>query len=187
MVVEALTTSPFWPQMAIFVSEDDAQDGQDHVSAHRTLSLVLSPYVKHGYVSSVHSSNVGMLKTMELLLGVQPMSQYDRYATDMRDYFTTTPDLTPFTALLARVNAETNPSAEAAASPLLWEAAAVSATLNFDDYDETGPELSRVLWLVHTGKRIERQRRLAVVGVAAMMTALVIAGVLIQRRRSVAA
>jgi YVTN family beta-propeller protein len=183
MVVEGLTQSPFWPQMAIFVTEDDAQDGQDHVSAHRTLDLVISPYVKHQYVSPVHSSNVGMLKTMELLLGVQPMSQYDRYATDMRDYFKATPDLTPFTALAARVQAERNPEIAAAPNPLLREAAEVSATLNLRDYDEAGPELSRVLWLVHTGERVERQRRTATLAAVLMTLLLVGSGLVMQSRR----
>jgi DNA-binding beta-propeller fold protein YncE len=182
-VVEALTKSPFWPQMAIFVSEDDAQDGQDHVSAHRTLSLVMSPYVKRGYVSAVHHSNMSMLKTMELLLGVQPMSQYDRYATDMRDYFTGTPDLRTFTALPARVRPELNREVTAAPNPLLREAAEVSTTLNFHEYDEAGPELSRVLWLVHVGERVERQRRMAMLGAVMMAAGLVVAGMLLQRRR----
>ncbi len=182
MVVDALTHSPFWSQTAIFVSEDDAQDGQDHVSAHRTLSLVISPYVKRGYVSPIHHSNMSMLKTMELLLGVQPMSQYDRYATDMRDYFTGTPDLRPFVALPARLRPERNPGITAAANPLLREAAEVSTTLNFSDYDEAGPELSRVLWLVHVGERVERQRRLAALGAAVMVIGFVGAGMLLQRR-----
>jgi len=183
MLVETLSKSPLWPQMAIFVSEDDAQDGQDHVAAHRTLSLVFSPYVKHGYVSSTHHSNMSMLKTMELLLGVQPMSQYDRYATDMRDYFTATPDLTPFTALPARIRPETNPAIDAAPNPLLREAAEVSAELNFSEYDEAGPELSRVLWLVHVGERVQRQKRIAVSSVITMVAGLVLAGVALQRRR----
>jgi YVTN family beta-propeller protein len=183
MIIESLSQSPFWPQMAIFVTEDDAQDGQDHVSAHRTLSLVVSPYVKHGYVSAVHSSNVGMLKTMELLLGVQPMSQYDRYATDMRDYFTTTPDLTPFTAAAATMRPAVNPSADAAPNALLREAAAVSATLDFDEYDAAGPELSRVLWLVHVGERIERQRRAAAIAATLLPVLLIGGGMVMQWRR----
>ena len=183
MVIDGLSKSPFWPHMAIFVCDDDAQDAQDHVSAHRTLSLVVSPYAKHGYVSAVHSSNVGMLKTMELLLGVQPMSQYDRYATDMRDYFTSTPDLTPYTALASMVRPATNPPAEAAPNPLLREAAAVSATLNFDEYDEAGPELSRVLWLEHVGQQMERQRQVATLATVAMIAALIGGGVVIQFRR----
>ena len=183
LVVDALTKSRFWPQMAIFVSEDDAQDGQDHISAHRTISLVISPYVKHGYTSSVHHSNVGMLKTMELLLGVQPMSQYDRYATDMRDYFSGTPDLTPFTAVAARVRPEKNPSPEAAPNPFLRKAAKLSQTLNLEEYDEAGPELSRVLWLVHVGEHVERQRKLATLAVVMLTALLVGGGMLVQRSR----
>ena len=182
MVVDGLTKSPFWPHMAIFVSEDDAQDGQDHISAHRTLSLVMSPYVKHAYVSSVHHSNMSMLKTMELLLGVQPMSQYDRYATDMRDYFTSTPDVQPFSALPARIEPERNPEVAAARNPLLREAAKVSTTLDLQDYDEAGPELSRVLWLVHVGERVERQRQLATLLATLMTATLVAAGLWVQRR-----
>jgi YVTN family beta-propeller protein len=183
MIVDALTKSPFWPQMAIFVTEDDAQDGQDHISAHRTISLVISPYVKHAYTSSVHHSNVGMLKTMELLLGVTPMSQYDRYATDMRDYFTSTPDLTPFTAVAARVRPEKNPPPDAAPNRFLRRAAKISQTLNLTDYDEAGPELSRVLWLVHVGEHVERQRRLATIASVMMAVFLVIGGMMVQRGR----
>jgi YVTN family beta-propeller protein len=183
MVIDGLSKTRFWNQMAIFVSEDDAQDGQDHVSAHRTLSLVISPYVKHGYMSAVHHSNVGMLKTMELLLGVQPMSQYDRYATDMRDYFTSTPDFAGFSAIPARVRPATNPAVDAAPNPLLREAAQVSAGLNFSEYDEAGPELSRVLWLVYVGEHVERERRLAAAAVVAMTALLVAGGWLLQRRR----
>ena len=182
MVVDALTKSPFWPQMAIFVTEDDAQDGQDHVSAHRTLSLVISPYVKHAYVSTVHQSNVGMLKTMELLLGVRPMSQYDRYATDMRDYFTTVPDLTPFTAVAARVTAAQNPDVDGAGNAFLRTAAEVSGQLDFSDYDRAGPELSRVLWLVQIGERLERERWLAVMAAGTMVMMLVLAHWLSRRR-----
>ncbi len=183
MVVEALTKSRFWPQMAIFVTEDDAQDGQDHVSAHRTISLVISPYGKRGYLSPVHHSNVGMLKTMELLLGVQPMSQYDRYATDMRDYFTTTPDLTPFTAVAARVRPEKNPDVDAAPNTFLRTAATISQTLNFEEYDEAGPELSRVLWLVHVGERLESERRFAVLSAVALTALLIVGGLFVQRAR----
>jgi hypothetical protein len=182
-IVEALSKSRFWNDMAIFVSEDDAQDGQDHVEAHRTLSYVISPYAKHAYVSHLHHSSMSMLKTMELLLGAQPMSQYDRYATDMRDYFTTTPNLAPYTALAARVRPEVNGEPEDQPNPLLREAAEVSEDLNLDTYDEAGPELSRVLWLVHVGEHIERQQQVAMWSAAALPLLLVSMGMVIQRRR----
>jgi hypothetical protein len=103
----------------------------------------------------------------------------------MRDYFTTTPDLTPFTAVAARVRAEKNPEPEDAPNPMLRQAAEASEDLNLSEYDEAGPELSRVLWLVHVGERIERQRRLAAAGAAALTAFLVGAGLLLQRRRRV--
>jgi hypothetical protein len=183
MIVEALSHSPFWPEMAIFVSEDDAQDGQDHVSAHRTISLVMSPYVKRGYISHVHHSNVSMLKTMELMLSIGPLSQYDRHATDMRDYFTTTPDPTPYTAVRSSIGRELNPSVPQAANSFLREAATVSEGLDLEDYDSAGPELSRVLWLVHVGEQFERQRRLAMFATVALLSALIAGGVLMQRWR----
>jgi DNA-binding beta-propeller fold protein YncE len=158
LIVEALTNSPFWPQMAIFVTEDDAQDGQDHVSAHRTISLVISPYVKHGYVSHVHQSNVGMSKTMALLLGVQAMSEYDRHATDMRDYFTATPDFTPYTARPRAIPVEINPSPDAAPNSYLRRAAVLSADLDLEWFDEAGAGMSRVIELVYEGQRLEAER-----------------------------
>ncbi len=183
MVVDGLTQSPFWPHMAIFVSEDDAQDGQDHVEAHRTLSLVISPYVKHGYVSPVHHSNVSMLKTMELLLGVHPMSQYDRYATDMRDYFTTTPDNTAFTLVPALVRPEKNPSVDQAPNDFLREAAKVSLTLDFDEADHAGSQLSRVLWLVHLGEKQEQRRQVEHGAATALMGLLLLSGATFGWRR----
>ncbi|MBI1816906.1 MAG: bifunctional YncE family protein/alkaline phosphatase family protein [Deltaproteobacteria bacterium] len=184
MVIDALSHSPFWNDMAIFISEDDAQDAQDHVSAHRTIDLAIGPYIKHGFLSHVHHSNVSMLKTMELLLGVGPQSQYDRYTTDMRDYFTTTPDFTPYTALSSAVAAEVNPSAVDAGNAYLREAAEVSSGLNLSDYDEAGPELSRVLWLAHVGERFEREKHLAVMLTLAFVTLLILGGAAMQRKRS---
>ncbi|MCI0364055.1 MAG: hypothetical protein L0219_09260, partial [Phycisphaerales bacterium] len=82
-VVEAISGSKFWPQTAIFVVEDDAQNGSDHVDAHRTVALVVSPYTKRGYVDSSFYSTSSMLRTMELILGFEPMSQFDAAALPM--------------------------------------------------------------------------------------------------------
>ncbi len=71
MIIDARSHSPFWPQMAILVTEDDPQGGQNHVSVHRTISVVVSPYVRRGYISHVHHSSMSMTKTMELRLGAQ--------------------------------------------------------------------------------------------------------------------
>ncbi len=97
-VVELLSHSPFWKDMAIFVTEDDAQDGRDHVDAHRSLLMVLSPYARRG-VSHVHTSMESILKTFFLIFGMPPLNQYDAVATDLSDMFTDKPDFTPYTAL----------------------------------------------------------------------------------------
>src|SRR5262249_30181960 len=76
-LVEAVTKSKYWPETAIFVIEDDAQNGPDHVDAHRTVGLVISPYTKRQFVDSTQYSTVSMIRTMELILGLPPLSQYD--------------------------------------------------------------------------------------------------------------
>jgi YVTN family beta-propeller protein len=103
-VVEAVTRSKFWPQTAIFVVEDDAQNGPDHVDAHRTIAYVISPYAKRGAVDSTMYSTSSMLRTMELILGLKPMSQFDAAAMPMFHSFQSTPDLRPYTAEPALVD-----------------------------------------------------------------------------------
>jgi DNA-binding beta-propeller fold protein YncE len=96
-VVEGLSKSRFWKQMAIFVVEDDAQNGSDHVDAHRTVALAISPYIKRHSVDSTLYSTSSMLRTMELILGLEPMSQFDAAARPMYASFATQPDLAPYT------------------------------------------------------------------------------------------
>jgi hypothetical protein len=103
-VVEGLSKSRFWKQMAIFVVEDDAQNGSDHVDAHRTVALAISPYIKRKSVDSTMYSTSSMLRTMELCLGLDPMSQFDAAARPMWRSFTSTPDLTPYTHRPAQVD-----------------------------------------------------------------------------------
>ena len=90
-LVQLFSHSPFWKDMAIFVTEDDAQDGRDHVDAHRSVLLVISPYAKPG-VSHVHTSMASILKTINLILGMPFVNQYDAAATDLSDMFINTPD-----------------------------------------------------------------------------------------------
>jgi DNA-binding beta-propeller fold protein YncE len=97
MVIEAVSHSKFWPQTAIFVVEDDAQNGPDHVDAHRTTAYVISPYTKRGVVDSTPYSTSSMLRTMELILGLKPMSQFDAAARPMFNSFQAAADLTPYT------------------------------------------------------------------------------------------
>ncbi|HEX3313423.1 MAG TPA: alkaline phosphatase family protein, partial [Gemmataceae bacterium] len=95
-IVEGLTKSKFWPETAIFVIEDDAQNGSDHVDAHRTVALCISPYTQHGKVDSTMYSTASMLRTMELILGLRPMSQFDAAARPMYASFQTRPNLQPY-------------------------------------------------------------------------------------------
>ena len=97
MIVEGVSHSRFWKDTAVFVVEDDAQSGSDHVDAHRTVALVVSPWTKRHAVDSSLYSTTSMLRTMELILGLEPMSQFDAAALPMYTSFQTMPDLTPYT------------------------------------------------------------------------------------------
>jgi hypothetical protein len=105
-VVEAVSKSTFWKDTAIFVVEDDAQNGPDHVDAHRTVALVISPYTKRGHVDSTMYSTSSMLRTMELILGLKPMSQFDAAARPMYHSFQAKPDPTPYRHVVPEVDLE---------------------------------------------------------------------------------
>ena len=90
-IVEAISRSKYWPEIAIFVIEDDAQNGPDHVDAHRTVGLVISPYTKRKHLDSTQYSTVSMIRTIELILGLAPLSQFDAAARPMFASFTTGP------------------------------------------------------------------------------------------------
>jgi DNA-binding beta-propeller fold protein YncE len=103
-VVEAVSQSKFWKETAIFVVEDDAQNGSDHVDAHRTIAYVISPYTKRGFVDSSMYSTASMLRTMELILGLKPMTQFDAAALPMYHSFTAQADFAPYKHLPANVD-----------------------------------------------------------------------------------
>ncbi len=103
-VVEAVSKSKFWPESAIFVIEDDAQNGPDHVDAHRTTALVVSPYTKRRHVDSTMYSTTSMLRTMELILGLKPMTQYDAAARPMYESFQAKADPRPYEHVKANVD-----------------------------------------------------------------------------------
>jgi hypothetical protein len=105
-VIEAISHSRFWPQTAVFVVEDDAQNGPDHVDAHRTIAYVISPYARRRAVDSTLYSTASMLRTMELILGLEPMTQFDAAAQPMLACFQAQPDLRPYHAQPARVSLE---------------------------------------------------------------------------------
>jgi YVTN family beta-propeller protein len=97
MVVDKISHSRDWKSSAIFIIEDDAQNGSDHVDAHRTVALVISPYTQRHEVDHTMYSTSGMVRTMELIMGLPPMSQFDASAVPMTNAFSTVPDTTPYT------------------------------------------------------------------------------------------
>ncbi|MFB6454965.1 alkaline phosphatase family protein [Chitinophaga sp. Hz27] len=105
-LLEHLSHSPIWKESVVFILEDDAQNGPDHVDAHRSPAFVIGPYVKRKAVVSSMYSTSGFLRTMELILGLPPMSQYDAAALPLYECFTNTPDLTPYTVKPALVDLE---------------------------------------------------------------------------------
>lgn len=102
--VEYLSKSPVWKESVVFILEDDAQNGPDHVDAHRSTAYIAGGYVKRHFVDHTMYSTTSMLRTIELILGIAPMSQYDAAATPMWRCFSSTPDISPFHSLPANIN-----------------------------------------------------------------------------------
>lgn len=102
-VVEAVSNSPQWKETCIFVMEDDAQAGPDHVDGHRTVCLVLSPYTRRGFVDSTMVTQLSVLHSIELMLGLNPMTKFDALATPFAACFMDTPDTRPFAARVNRI------------------------------------------------------------------------------------
>ena len=100
---EEVSGSPYWKDTAIFVVEDDAQDGPDHVDAHRSPALVISAYNRPGALVHQYHNTVSLIRTMELLLDLPPMNQLDAAATPI-DIFQSDPDLRPYKATLPDVS-----------------------------------------------------------------------------------
>jgi len=98
-IVEFLSHTRWWPEMAVFVTEDDSQSGVDHVDSHRTVLLVASPFVRRNYASHVNTSFPGMLKTIFRLLGIPPLNLFDAAAADLADCFGGEPDFRPYQLL----------------------------------------------------------------------------------------
>jgi len=139
-LVEAVSKGPLWSQTAIFMIEDDAQNGPDHVDAHRTVGLVISPYTKRGYVDNTQYSTVSMIRTMELILGLQPLSQYDAAARPMYDSFKNAPDLTPYEHAEPQIDLNVRNEATA-------YGAERSMKMDFTEYDHIDDfELNEILW-----------------------------------------
>jgi YVTN family beta-propeller protein len=122
MIVEAVSKSRFWPTTAIFVVEDGAQDGADHVDSHRSPAFVISPYVKRRSVDSTMYNTTSVLRTMELILGLHPMTHFDAAARPMSTVFQATPDLRPYAAETPRISLkDRNPNDAASAALIAYE------------------------------------------------------------------
>ncbi len=140
MFIQHLSESPVWKQSVVFILEDDAQDGPDHVDAHRSTAYVAGGFVKRHYVDHTIYSTASMLRTIELILGLPPMSQYDAAATPMFRCFSKTADLTTFTAKPAQVDINATNTAENT-----WERK--SEKFNFSKEDAIpDDEFSEVIW-----------------------------------------
>lgn len=139
-IVDAISHSKFWMDTAIFVVEDDAQSGPDHVDCHRTVALVISPYTRRGHVDNTMYSVAGMLRTMEMILGLPPMSQYDASATPMWTSFQKKPNITAYTARQARYPLDEKNTRMAYG----WKD---SMEMDLDEADEADDDtLNEILW-----------------------------------------
>jgi YVTN family beta-propeller protein len=145
-LVDGVTHSKYWPTTAIFVIEDDAQNGPDHVDAHRTVGLVISPYTKRHHLDSTQYSTVSMIRTIELILGLPPLSQYDAAARPMFASFNDTADATPFVHVPAQIALDT-------VNPQTAYGAQRSAKMDFSEYDKVDDfEMNEILWRSIKGK-----------------------------------
>ena len=154
-IIEAVSKSRFWPETAIFVTEDDPQAGLDHVDGHRTVGLVISPYSRRGEVIHTNYNQVSMIRTMELILGLPHMNQLDLVAEPMSDCFGDKRNLTPYTAIPNNIPLdEMNPPLKALSGEARYWAQK-SMELDFDDVDRADEDtFNRILWHAVKGSGI---------------------------------
>ncbi len=146
-IVDALSHSRFWGSMAIFIVEDDAQGGVDHVDGHRTVALAASPFIRHGTIDHTFYSQPSLLRTIEGILGLRHLTMFDLVANDLRASFSDSADLTPYT-VQEPVQSIYEPNAEIAAlSGPAKHAAVASATMNWREPDMApAMTLNKILW-----------------------------------------
>ncbi len=147
-IVEAVSHSKFWKDTAIFIVQDDPQAGFDHIDGHRTVALAISPYTRRRTVDSTNYNQTGMIRTMELILGLPPMNQLDASATAMSNSFTDEPNLAPYEAVKNSIPLnQLNPELKAIRDERQLHWATVSLELPLDDVDEADEDtLNRILW-----------------------------------------
>jgi DNA-binding beta-propeller fold protein YncE len=141
MIVEGLSKSKFWKSTAIFVLEDDAQNGPDHIDSHRSPAFIISPYTHTGAINSTMYNTTSMLRTMELILHLRPMTHFDAGARPMLDCFSKNPLLTNYRAEKPRIPLDQR-------NPQQSPTAARSARLDFSEADlNDDDEMNDILWL----------------------------------------
>jgi YVTN family beta-propeller protein len=146
-VVEAISRSRYWKESAIFVTEDDSQNGLDHVDGHRTVGLAISPYTRHGVVDSNFYTIVNMYRTIEQILGLPPRNQFDLAAEPMFSTFTTKPDYTPYAAVPNRIPLDEMNPRLAGLQGLQRELAEFSMTIDSSEPDSAPADiLNRAIW-----------------------------------------
>jgi hypothetical protein len=158
-IVEAVSNSRYWKDTVLFVLEDDAQDGPDHVDSHRSVLLVISAYNRGGLIHRfVNTTDV--FATMEEILGLEKLSQFDYYGRPLREVFTDKPDLTPYVALKSEqqfdeLNPAHGPNAQA------------SLELNLDQVDAADEDaFNRILWSVIKGTQYPGTKRMSSLEIA---------------------
>jgi len=154
-IVEAISHSRFWKDTVIFGIEDDPQAGWDHVSGYRTTAYCISPYTKRGAVVSAQYNTTSIIRTIEQILGLPPMNQFDATATPLFDCFTDSPDFTPFSVMPANIALDQiNPEPKKVSDSLLRAHAYASSRLNFKKADACPEDvLNRILWHAMKGSR----------------------------------
>ncbi len=174
-IVEAVSQSPYWSSTAIFIIEDDSQNGPDHVDSHRSIAYIISPYTQKKAVVSTNYNTVNMVRTIEDILGINHLNFYDANAIAMSDVFTNTPDLTPYKAILPGVLCGANRGTTATtlgitsvcSDPQVVKSASVPALrdgkwwalatkgFNFSSEDKVDAEqFNRLLWAGIMGDRV---------------------------------
>ncbi len=147
-IVEAVSLSPQWKETCIFVIEDDAQSGPDHVDGHRTCFLALSPYTRRGYVDSTLYTTTNMIRSMELMLGLEPLNRFDALSYPMQACFHDRADLTPYTTRPNNVALdERNPSKKDKMTEADRWWMEKSLSLDWSRLDAADPYwLNRIVW-----------------------------------------
>lgn len=146
-IVEAISHSKYWKETCIFVTEDDPQAGLDHVDGHRTVGFVISPYTKRHKVVSTNYTQINMFRTIENILGIPPLNQFDLAAEPMLDCFSNTPDFSPYNVLANNIPLDQiNPELKRlSGDALFW--AKKSLEQDLDDYDRIDEDIfNRIIW-----------------------------------------